>query len=87
MTQQTQLRIPADVKDQFRQMCAKNNTTMTAEIVRFIRGYILSQIKDTQVMKSLSELDMTRRTGLVRDARGTWTPREQLRQNNEWSIW
>lgn len=85
MTKQTQIRIPEEIKNQFRQVCLSNNTTMTTEIVRFIRGYIQSQMKDARVMASLNELDMTRRTGMVRDARGTWVPKEQVVRNNGWS--
>lgn len=87
MTKQTQMRIPTELKNQFRSFCLANNTSMTTEVVRFMRDYINRQLKDGNVINTLKELDTTRRTGLVRDARGTWTSREQLQRNNEWSNW
>lgn len=86
MTKQTQIRLPEEIKGQFRDLCQQQNTNMTAEICRLIRGYIQANMKNQQVIKSLNELDMTRRTGLVKDARGTWVPREVMQpRNNEWS--
>ena len=85
MNRQTQIRLPEDLKGQFRNLCKEHNTTMTTEICRFIRTYIQSNVSDRQIATSLDELDMTRRTGLVRDHRGIWVPRDQLETNNEWN--
>ena len=76
-TKQTQLRIESSVKDRFQQACRDRNSSMTAEVVRFMKHFIDQSYRDKKVIKELDVLDTQRRTGMVRDSRGTWKSRDE----------
>jgi len=86
-TQQTQLRIDASIKKKFQKACRDRGSTMTAEIVRFMERFIKQQCEERKVIKQLEVLDIQRRTGLVKDHRGTWMTRDEYqgyKQNEFW---
>jgi hypothetical protein len=84
ITKQTQLRISEPLKDAFKGLCRRNQTTMTSEIVRLMREFVDEHLKRKETMKSLANLETTHRTGLVQDSRGVWrTHEELLRQHND----
>ena len=76
-TKQTQLRIESSVKDRFQEACRIRNSSMTAEVVRFMKHFIDQNYRDEKVIKQLDVLDTQRRTGMVRDSRGTWMSRDE----------
>lgn len=76
-TKQTQLRIESSVKEKFQSACRKRNSTMTAEVVRFMKHFIDQHYRDEKVIRELDVLDTQRRTGMIRDSRGTWRSREE----------
>ena len=76
-TKQTQLRIESSVKDRFQEACRSRNSTMTSEIVRFMKYFIEQQYQDEQVIRELGLLDTQMRTGLVSDSHGNWCKREE----------
>jgi len=76
-TKQTQLRIESSVKDRFQQECRNRNSSMTAEVVRFMKHFIDQSYRDEKVIKELDLLDTQRRTGMIRDSRGTWMSRDE----------
>jgi hypothetical protein len=76
-TKQTQLRIESSVKDRFQQEFRNRNSSMTAEVVRFMKHFIDQSYRDEKVIKELDLLDTQRRTGMIRDSRGTWMSRDE----------
>ena len=76
-TKQTQLIIESSVKDRFQQEFRNRNSSMTAEVVRFMKHFIDQSYRDEKVIKELDLLDTQRRTGMIRDSRGTWMSRDE----------
>jgi|AACY02.14.fsa_nt_gi hypothetical protein len=76
-TKQTQLRVESLVKDKFQQACRNRNSSMTAEVVRFMKHFVDQNYKDEKIIKELDVLDTQRRTGMIRDSKGTWISRDE----------
>jgi len=85
LTPTTQFRIPTDLKNTFRDVCALRNQTMTETVIQCVSKWIVEQTRDPQILRKMKIMETEKQTGLVQDSRGTWVKPETLPPDeNDW---
>jgi len=82
MTTLMNVRIPEDLKDDFHDVCKRNNTYMTTEIIRFMKEFITQKI-DQELSHQNKLMSLDRPTSLERNL-NSWG---HLVQNPITEIW
>ena len=81
------MRIPEDLKEDFQEICKRNHTYMTTEIIRFMKDFVTREVdQELSYQSSLTSLDRPTSRERNRDTWGnliqnpltkTWMPKEE----------